>query len=155
MEEKDWENREMEPPFEVEEIEEEAPVESQEEAPVEKGSAAWYAEDREAFVAAHPEVGLESLLEDGCFLDFADGKVGNIPLAEIYEGYCRWKDALAVHRKTALVDSARKRSPGSLRATHGAAVGEFFTLQEMQAMSADEIEAHWDKVQKSIKKLSK
>lgn len=47
----------------------------------------WYRKDTEDFVAKHPDVNLDTLIQDKQFQTFASGKVGQLPLSEIYEGY--------------------------------------------------------------------
>ena len=121
------------------------------EAPKEqKDQAQWYAADRAAFDNAYPDVDKEALFADDDFCDYAVGKVGVWPLADIYRGYKRMQSRFA---REGQVMAARASNPGSLRQTAADGEGEYYTLQQMQSMSPAYIEAHWDKVQQSIKHL--
>lgn len=123
------------------------------EVPPVAGSDGWYQADSEAFATVHPEVDRQTLFADPDFLDYAEGKVGNVPLATIYDGYRRLVDRLSTAHSRTL--AARERAPGSLRQVAAPAESEFYTLAEMQGMSSSFIEQHWDKVQKSLAHLSK
>lgn len=115
------------------------------------GSDAWFAADSAAFDQAYPELDKETLFADESFLDYADGKVGRVPLATIYRGYCHLLSKVQADKR---VSAARDASPGSLRQPALDADGEYYTRKQMQAMSPAFIEAHWDKVQRSLKNLS-
>ena len=47
----------------------------------------WYQDDTNAFLEKYSEQKLQELKEDKDFLSFAEGKIGNVALAEIYENY--------------------------------------------------------------------
>ena len=115
------------------------------------GSDAWFAADSAAFDRAYPELDKEALFADESFLDYAEGKVGRVPLATIYQGYCHLLSKVQADKR---VSAARDASPGSLRQSVMDADGEYYTRKQMQAMSPAFIEAHWDKVQRSLKNLS-
>ena len=113
-------------------------------------SDAWYKRDSEAFDKAYPTLDKDALFADEGFLSYAEGKVGEVPLVEIYEGYVKLKKTLTEKART---QAARANAAGSLRQTASDGEREYYTLSEMQAMSAKYIEEHWDKVQKSLKRL--
>ena len=115
------------------------------------GSDRWYAADSADFAVRFPDVDRQALFDDDYFLDYAQGKVGVIPLADIYEGYRRLLTQLGRREQ---VQAARQASPGSLRQVALDAGEEYYSLQQMQSMSAAYIEQHWDKVQQSLKRLS-
>ena len=114
------------------------------------GSDEWYEQDSAAFAAAYPDLDVRSLVTDPDFLDYADGKIGRMPMAEVYEGYQRMTHRLHERYR---VQNARAGSPGSLRQSAEDAEREYYTLAEMQGMSSRFIEQHWDKVQRSLKRL--
>ena len=68
-------------------------------------------EDWQKFSAAHPEIKIETLMADEDFLDYADGKIGNKPLAQIYDDYAKRFLSKKQERKE---EPAVKKSPGSL-----------------------------------------
>ena len=47
----------------------------------------WIDNDREDFIAKHPDVKLDSLIKDELFKTFAAGKVGSISMTKIYSDY--------------------------------------------------------------------
>lgn len=49
--------------------------------------------DWQDFTAAHPDISLKTLMADEKFVDYADGKIGNKPLAQIYDGYKKFTAA--------------------------------------------------------------
>jgi len=116
----------------------------------EVGSDEWYHKDREAFDKAYPNLDKEALFADEDFLAYAEGKVGEVPLTDIYDGFVRLKKSLSEKART---QAARANAAGSLRQAAMDSEHEYFTLAEMQGMSAKYIEDHWDKVQKSLKRL--
>lgn len=121
------------------------------EAQPEQGSDQWFAQDERDFGRAYPDVDREALFADPHFLDYAEGKVGKLPLGDIYAGYQRLRDALG--QAAARTQEARKRATGSLKQNAVDSEAEYYTLAEMQAMSTKYIEEHWDKVQRSLAQL--
>ena len=115
------------------------------------GSDQWFDADSRRFASDYPDVDRQALFRDQFFLDYAQGKVGTMPLGNIYAGYMRLVQQLGRRQQ---VQAARQASPGSLRQVTVDAADEYFTLQQMQSMSAQYIEQHWDKVQQSLKRLS-
>lgn len=57
------------------------------EAENKKKQAEWYQKDANDFIAKHGEDKLQELTKDEDFDNFAKGKIGNQPLAEIYDDY--------------------------------------------------------------------
>ena len=49
--------------------------------------AEWFAKDREEFATKHPEVNIDTLISNKQFQLYASGKVGKMPMTEIYEGF--------------------------------------------------------------------
>lgn len=114
---------------------------------------AWYSSDREAFIKAHPTVNLQELLADEGFRGYADGKVGRVPLATIYEGYQAIVGRVDGKAKdlAAQAIANKQASPGSTAAT-GAAESDFFTQEQVRKMSAKEIHDNYEKIRKSMAK---
>ncbi len=113
----------------------------------------WYDDDRTAFAAKYPDVKLSELIENKSFRIFAEGKVGERPLAEIYESYLAMTgDVEAAAKRTAAQSAANAAaSPGSL-AGGGAVESGFFTLEQVKKMSPAQIDANYDKIMASRKK---
>lgn len=116
-------------------------------------SAEWYEKDREAFVTAFPSVKLDELLEDEDFREWADGKVGRKPLEEIYRGFLKFTGKYEERAKdnAAQYLANQKASPGSLRDT-GTADSDFFTFEQVQNMSREEVKKNYEKIKESMKK---
>lgn len=113
----------------------------------------WYANDRDAFTKAHPNVNLSEILADEGFQAYADGKVGRVPLATIYEGYQKIVGRVDGKAKdlAAQAIANKQASPGSTAAT-GAAESDFFTQEQVRKMSKKEIHENYDKIRKSMSK---
>lgn len=130
----------------------------------EREQADFFARDREAFVQKYPDVDLEGLIADADFADYAEGKVGKKPLAEIYAGYLKLTEkqgAKARESARAEVSAAEQRAAQALanaKATPGSAVGEgsaepeYFTSEQVKAMSKSEIARNLEKIQESMRK---
>lgn len=71
--------------------------------------------DWQDFTVAHPDISIKDLMADEAFLDYADGKIGNKPLAKIYDGYK--KLTTKPETKTEVKPEVKKESPGSLGVT--------------------------------------
>lgn len=114
---------------------------------------AWYKKDREEFVSKYPEVNIDNLIKDKQFQLYADGKVGNLPLSEIYEGFMEVTseyEKKAKHKAKQLLANS-KSTPGALASSNIPAVG-FFTKEQVQKMSQEEISENYDKVRASMRK---
>lgn len=114
--------------------------------------AEWFRSDREAFAAKYPDVSLDELVADEDFADYADGKVGKKPLAEIYEGYLRQSARFEERARTRAAQAAanREASPGALGTAGGGDTG-FFTKEQVDAMSMEEVRANLPKINQSMK----
>lgn len=114
---------------------------------------AWYEKDRADFAAKYPDADISALIESESFKDYARGKVGEMPLAEIYEGYLRLTAQIEndANRKAAQAVANAKASPGALA---GAAQvdADFFTRDQVKAMTPAQIGANYDKIRKSMAK---
>ena len=140
---------------------EEARAEAPEEASAEAGTAStdappvgseeWFARDREAFVAAHPDVSLSELLRDKRFELFAQGKVGNLPLSEIYEGYQALLATFDEEAKglAAQMLANKLSSPGSLSGA-GSPQGDYYSAEDVRRMSRREVSENYEKIRKSM-----
>lgn len=119
--------------------------------------ADWYRGDRAAFAEKHPEVDLGKLVADKQFALYADGKVGRLPLSDIYEGFLSVvgeyssRAEKAAQRKAAQALANSKASPGALSGS-GAPAKDFFSAEQVRAMSQEEVAKHYDKIRESMKK---
>ena len=73
--------------------------------------------DWQDFTVAHPDVSIKDLMADETFLDYADGKIGNKPLAKIYDGYKKLTAKPEAKPETKPETVVIKESPGSLKTT--------------------------------------
>lgn len=131
--------------------------------------ADFIARDRVAFMETYPDVDLDTLIADADFADYADGKVGRKPLAEIYAGYLRLSEKQSAGAKAEAearakaaeerAQSAAAQALANARATPGSATGTggnpepgFFTKAQVEAMSEADIARHQDAIWKSMQK---
>lgn len=114
---------------------------------------AWFRDDCAAFSDKHPDVDIDELVRDPRFLSFADGKIGHRPLTEIYDGFLRLTDGYekAVTKKAAQIAANASASPGSLTGSEPAESG-YFTREQVQAMSQEDVSRNLDAIRKSMKK---
>ncbi|MBE6588826.1 MAG: hypothetical protein E7643_01485 [Ruminococcaceae bacterium] len=126
------------------------------EAEEEKETAAreeWFRGDRDAFRAAYPDVDLDALIEDERFRTFSEGKVGNLPMKTIYEGYREFLGAFDEKAKSLAAQALANRAagPGALGgAKH--AEGDSYTAEEVRRMSPAEVRANYEKIRNSMTK---
>jgi hypothetical protein len=113
----------------------------------------WYDKDRAAFTAKYPDADLSALIADEAFAQYAEGKVGEKPLAEIYEGYLKLTSRIEenANRRVAQATANAKASPGAL--TGAAQVeADFFTRDQVKAMTPAQIKANYEKIRRSMPK---
>lgn len=112
----------------------------------------WYNKDRADFAAKYPDADISALIEDETFRDYARGKVGETPLAEIYEGFLKLTAQIeeAANRKAAQAVANSKASPGAL-GTAGVAEDGFYTKEQVKAMSFKEVQKNLSKIEESMK----
>lgn len=130
---------------------------AQEKADSDAKTAEWYRKDGEDFAKKYPDVNLEELAQDEGFADYADGKVGRKPLAEIYAGYQKLKGGNAdktAENKTARGLAAqmianRKAAVGSVTNANGTD-SDFISKEAASKMSVSECEKNYDKIIKSM-----
>lgn len=123
------------------------------EAEKKKADESWFIKDREEFTNTHPGVNVDQLSKDKRFLLFAEGKIGNKPLSEIYDGYLQFTGEAekAAQAKAAQTLANKKASPGSL-ATSGESDNGFFTKEQVQSMTPAEVHKNFDKIRKSMER---
>jgi hypothetical protein len=114
--------------------------------------------DSEEFVKKYPSVKVDELFADTRFKRFSKGKLGNVPLAEIYEDYQEFISEI----DTKAQELAEKRlaktiaSPGDLKPSGADTTQErLYTFEELKKMSQAEISKNWDLVKKSQEALIK
>jgi hypothetical protein len=114
---------------------------------------AWYASDRASFVKNHPDVNLDELIKVPNFQSYADGKVGRVPLSEIYEGYAKLTKSVDGKAKDLAAQALanRQASPGSA-ASSGTTDSDFYTAEQVRKMSKAEIHENFKKIRASMAK---
>ncbi len=130
---------------------------AQEKAESEAQTAEWYRKDGKDFAKKYPDVDLMELAADPDFADYADGKVGRKPLAEIYAGYQKLKGGNAgksADEKTARAMAAqmvanRRAAVGSVTSANGGD-SDFISREDAAKMSVQECEKNYDKIIKSM-----
>ena len=116
-------------------------------------SAEWYRSDREAFAKAYPDVNLSDLIADEDFREWSEGKIGQKPLSEIYRGFIGFKSKFEERAKDIAAQKLANKnaSPGSLHNTNPAE-SDFFTADQVRAMTPEEVHKNYDKIRKSMEK---
>ncbi len=114
---------------------------------------AWFTSDWADFTKKHPDVELDKLIADEGFTEYAEGKIGVKPLAEIYEGYERLvkRSQKSAEDKAAQALANSKASPGALSGGQ-TSKKEYFTPEEVRAMSREEVKENYENIKKSMKK---
>ena len=89
-------------------------------------------DDWQKFALAHPDISVETLSADEDFLDYADGKIGNKPLAQIYDDYAK---RFLTKKETKKEEPPKtiKQTPGSLSSTV-APSSEIYSKSEYEAL---------------------
>lgn len=127
--------------------------EKAEKAAKEEQEKEWYKNDREEFVSKYPDVNLENLVQDKQFQLFAGGKVGRLPLSKIYESFIEivgeYEKKAKQQAKQLLANS--KSTPGALASPNVNDSG-FYTREQVQKMSQEEVHKNYDKIRASMTK---
>ena len=102
--------------------------------------------------SSYPDVNVDNLIKDEAFNGYADGKVGRVPLKQIYEGFIRLSADLEkkANNKAAQMVANAKASPGAL-ASAGESTEKFFTREEVNAMTDKQVKDNYDLIRKSMK----
>lgn len=110
-------------------------------------------DDIDAFRKANPDVDLKELFGDESFSDYAEGKLGNKPLTQIYDGYRKWMSGArkAEQEKAAQALANSRATPGSAAAT-STPEATFYTREQVERMSSEERRRKYDIIRKSIDK---
>lgn len=115
--------------------------------------AEWFAKDREDFATKHPEVNIDTLISNKQFQLYASGKVGKMPMTEIYEGFAgivaEYEKKSKEMAKQTLANA--KASPGALSSPNTTDNG-FFTREQVQKMTEKEVHENYDKIRASMRK---
>lgn len=114
----------------------------------------WFAKDKENFVSKHPEVNLNELIDNKDFAIFARGKVGNLPMNEIYEDFMLFKGTSdeKAKDKAAQILANSQASPGSLKTSNTSEQDGFFTREQVANMSQKEVDKNYEAIRKSMAK---
>jgi tRNA(Ser,Leu) C12 N-acetylase TAN1 len=137
---------------------------SREAATAKEDFATWAKKDGESFKSAHPGVDVSALFKDETFATIAEPLLKRqVPMTEIYKIYQKTQtniDSVKQKAKKQLKDEVagnianERASAGGLKAK-GDNEGALYTKEQLAAMSQEELDANWDKVEKSYYALSK
>lgn len=118
--------------------------------------------DVESFTTAHPDVKIDALFKDEDFMIFSKGKLGVIPLTEIYADYQQFsqkyrkmteeekvKAQEEAQRKAAEALARKQATPGSLQSS-AQTDGDYFTDEQINKMTQKEVMDNLEKVNRSI-----
>lgn len=114
--------------------------------------------DSDDFVKKYPDIKADELFKEPRFIKFSKGKLGNIPLTEIYEDY----QELVGEIDTRAKEMANKRvakqiaSPGDLKPSGASTAQEtLYSLDELKKMTQQEVSENYDRVMKSLGAIRK
>jgi hypothetical protein len=111
-------------------------------------------QDALQFAKDFPDVPLADLNKDTRFLKFAKGKIGIIPLSEVYSDFQEFIEELdsEADKKARSLMAKAKATPGVTTTTEKSD-NEYYTIEEIKKMPQAEISKNWDKVLKSLAKV--
>lgn len=117
----------------------------------EESKKTFYENDRKAFVEKYPNVKLAELAQDDGFVAYSSGKIGEMPLSEIYEGFVELKKTFEKQaRQTAeRMIANSKATPGALSNNNNPE--GFFTREQVKYMTREEVKANFEKIEESMK----
>ena len=118
-----------------------------------EASDAKVANDLSEFSSKYNDVDINELFKDENFRTFADGKLENKSLSEVYEQYLPFKKMIdgqkSKQNKEVLELSLSKVGVGSLAGTGEAIGNTFFTKEQVLKMSPAEIKKNYEKIRES------
>ncbi len=153
LEMKDMQSKGMDPVSDYSRYKKQKERERQQAADEERQQKEWYAQDAADFAKKYPDVKLDDIVKSESFQSFAAGKVGKVPISEIYGEFLRTKEVFIEEYKnqTAQEYAKKQASPGALGG--GTATEKsFFTKEEVDKMSRSEIRKNLTKIEESMKK---
>lgn len=105
--------------------------------------------DFDKFKTIYPNISKSSLLSDGSFQLFA-GRKPCSDLSELYSAFCQLTQAIEQGAiiKYLAAESSKRSSVGALSSS-GASDGGFFTKEQVQRMSKEEISRNFKKIRES------
>ena len=111
----------------------------------------WIKNDKAEFFEKYPDVDFAVLAKDEMFKMFAQGKIGNIPMASIYSDYLTIKANIEKEAKkvASRMMANRESSPGAL--SEQSVPREKYTLDKVKKMSQKEILKDYDQIMKDLK----
>jgi len=113
-------------------------------------------EDITDFQRLYPEVSVAELMQNPDFQEINEGVLGTKPLVECYERYLKYQGRIAeaAKDKAARLLAKQMASTGSLKGT-SAQSDSYYTLEQLKKMTPEQLEANWEKVEKSYAKIFK
>lgn len=114
-------------------------------------------DDLNSFAKANPNIDVKGLLDDERFMNYAEGKLGNVNFEKIYQGFKKLVGGFEkdVKLKAQSIEAKRKASPGSLENKNGNATDDYYTIEQIKAMSLEEVNKNLSKIEKSLERLNK
>lgn len=111
-------------------------------------------QDIKDFTKKYDDIDVKKLLQENeRFIDYADGKIGQKPLIEIYEGFLKFeKKTEETAEEIAIRKQAKKITAGSLSGEGNEEVNsEYYTLAQIKKMTVEQIRKNYTKVVASQK----
>lgn len=110
------------------------------------------ANDLKSFSEKYPDIDSNELLKNEDFLKFAGDDLGSTPLSSLYRMFINSNSVATEKAKAIAIKSKARASASSGSMGDGDAGGGLYTAEELAKLTREEIEANYEKVQKSKEK---
>jgi hypothetical protein len=108
--------------------------------------------DRNDFAVKYPNVKVDEVFKDELFTNFANGKLGKVPLVEIYENYNRLVSGYEEKARTRVTQILANAESSTGRLSQNETDNAFYTREQVKEMTQDEVRKNYDKIRTSMKK---
>lgn len=126
--------------------------EAEQRASDEKKREEWFRNDVASFHEKYPDVNLDEIIKDEKFKLYAAGKVGNMSMVEIFEGFSSIIGGYEeqTRKRAAQIAANAQSSPGSLSG-NGSTEPTYISEAQYDAMSESDRRRYHDKIKESMR----
>lgn len=118
----------------------------------EQKSKEWFDKDLKDFETKYPDIEINKLDGDKRFIKFAKGKIGTIPLSEIYSDFVELVgefETTAEQKAESKLQRQQAYSKSSVKINSTSTEPAYYSMEQIKKMSREEISKNYDKVMKS------
>lgn len=112
----------------------------------------WFDKDLKDFETKYPDIEINKLDGDKRFIKFAKGKIGTIPLSEIYSDFVELVgefETTAEQKAESKLQRQQAYSKSSVKINSTSTEPAYYSMEQIKKMSREEISKNYDKVMKS------